>query len=129
MSKRITSILAAAALAEGLQIADSVGHKVDRLKEDRFGLLGKTIGHVGNLERHELIGQLVVEADEIAQGAKSGIEIRVFGVEHLKEMHELARKLAKQAKQRVTAALFDVNAHSEVFLFEDEDETTEIQTA
>jgi hypothetical protein len=128
MSSRITSLLAKAALAEGLQIADTDGHKVDRLKEDRFGLLGKTIETIGNLERHEIIGQMVVEADEVAEGAKTGIEIRVFGVEHLSDMKTLARKLAKQAKQRVVAALYDVNARAERFLFEDEEETTATET-
>ena len=128
----VTSLLAAAALAEGLKIADSDGHKVDRIREDRFGLLGKTIETIGNLERHEIIGQLVIEAEDVAQGAKTGIELRVFGVEHLSEMKTFARKLAKQAKQKVVAALYDVNAHAERFLFEDEDEsieTTESQPA
>ena len=108
--------LAEAALKAGLQIADAGGHKVDRPKEDRFELLGSSIEQIANLQRHEIVGELVIGET---------INLRTYGVEHFKSMARLARVLSKVAKQRVIASINDCNVRKEVFEFEDEEQQFE----
>jgi hypothetical protein len=111
--------LAEAALKAGLQIADAGGHKVDRPKEDRFELLGQTIEQIANLQRHEIVGEVVVDEDD------GSVCLRTYGVEHFKSMSRLARMLSKVVGRKVRASINDCNVRKEVFEFEDEEQIFE----